>query len=245
MGNNATVGGSRFREVLAGWVMAEAAEKGVLATVDAIGGDNDQVEDAFNELWRLIEVESVDRVDIIQAVLDLYTPDSTWLIKKSLIVFMMTLVSLQGAAHPGYSVPEFFWIVLGSNVLFEVTDISDIATISELLQMTGGTEILRGYLVATLLSGDIAKRPNAVRAFYPVGHTISTLKVTHRVLANDLDVSLLSLLYQHALFLVPQDGLLPFSNPEKSYLYDFFTRGLSIPDPRIIEACREALKRLI
>jgi len=166
VGNNATVGGSRFREVLARWVMAESAEKGVLATVDATGGDNDQVEDAFNELWRLIEVESVDRVDIIQAVLDLYTPDSTWLIKKSLIVFMMTLVSLQGAAHPGYSVPEFFWIVLGSNVLFEVTDVSDIATISELLQMTGGTEILRGYLVATLLSGDSAKRPNAVKAFY-------------------------------------------------------------------------------
>lgn len=58
----------------------------------------------------------------------------------------------------GRHYPEFFWILIDSEVLYKVEDISDIKIVSGLLKRTGGVTMARSYLATTLLQGDVRKR---------------------------------------------------------------------------------------
>jgi hypothetical protein len=196
-----------------------------------------EIDDAYEEqqyavrkeVWRLVESGLVSRIEIIQAIQDLFSCESTWPVRCNLIQFMDMLEASIG------HYPEFFFIVMGAEVLFQVDDVSDVATISRLLAYSGGPDVLRAYLVTVLLSGDLKKRPSA----------IETLKVAESSLQDDSDPMLLTILYLHAQLLPgPKGQPASLGEADRSYLREFFRRGLSTDDPKIVALCNDALDRL-
>lgn len=208
-------------------------------------GDFDSSDDIEQRLWALISSGQVALADVIQAIARLLASAVCgYRCKRYLLYFIEQLIDREQLKDPDDQYLGLFWVVHNSNLVFELDDISDVATISRILRDTGGAELLRSFLVVTLLSGDDTKRANAVKAFYPVGHTISTLKVVDRVLKNTQDFGLLNIFFHDASRLIPRDGLLPFSEDDRNYLRDLFSRGLSSAHPQIVETSQQALRHL-
>lgn len=244
MTDDVTHPGHQLRLALARWASAEAGEQQLAHTDHRDAEHINTTTSLYDKVWELVDSSAVTRFDVVQAIASLFTSGSPWPYKKALLVFMETLLSLKEPGHVEQRYPEFFWIVLNTNILFEVDDVSDIAKISGLLRSTGGAEVLRAYLLVTLLTGDTTRLANAIKAFYPVGHTIHTLTAVDGIVEDARDANLRHTLYQHALLLIGRDKPLPFSIEDINYLRAFFTRGLAEADLTVRDICQEALKRL-
>jgi len=174
--------------------------------------------------------------DLISLFVEAFQTYKTWS-QRGVLLGLIDQLEMNG-----HHCPEFFWILISSEVLYEVENISDIKIVSGLLKRTGGVNMARSYLATILLQGDVRKRRNAIKAFYPIGHTALTLKIVERIANQEQDHELLNIIYQDALWsLGPPDNPASLKKDDFAYLHQFFQRGYLSSDPRVATASHQAL----
>jgi hypothetical protein len=204
--------------------------------------DKEKAYKAEETAYELVLTEQLNHVQVVQALSELMRTakilkDKIWL------VFFMARINRESSN----SYQEFFWIIIESDVLFEATDISRIGRmIAGKLVEIGGAEIFRSYLVYVILTQEKDKLKNAVMAFLSVGHTMTSLRIVAQVVSQveGFTSDLWLFVYFDAGRLVFREDTPVFSEEDKNYLKQFFTRGLTLPNKFIIEECQRSLERL-
>jgi hypothetical protein len=148
------------------------------------------------QLQSLVTSGSVNRIEVIQIISNFLEKNPEYAIKCRLINFMLWMSKL------GFGFPEFFWLAIKSNIVLELTNVSDAANVSNLLVYTGGAKATRSYLTYTLLTQDQTKWEGILMTFYPVGYMVESLKIVEQTLSS-LDkhkINLDKLVYQNVLW---------------------------------------------
>jgi hypothetical protein len=216
--------------------------------------------DLFSRYWELLAKRDTKREDeidlwnswvdfiyhdqvtprvVVQAFSDMLAkyPDFKW----SIALAMWDMATLK-QMHGKYPYPEFFWLILQSDLLSNDQDFADLI---KYLSDIGGPEIMRAYLTLTLLTtDDLEKRRKVIFSFYYTGVRVDTLRIIRQVIPLDeRNLDLYVMVFGNALgsLFNPKVAML---SDDKLYLRDFFTMGLTLLDSQIVEYSQRALARL-
>jgi len=202
---------------------------------------------SFSQARALVDDREVSRSQVVQVISELMKIASSPMIKLSLVHFIHEITTRDEQEYP-----ELFWVILDSQILFEAEN--DISVVGRLIAGTlidiGGREAMRAYLTYILLTQqDENKIRKAAMAFYPTGHTVSSLQILDQVISAspslNLDINYVWLsAYLDAEGSIFKEGTAKLSAGEKEYLKGFFTRGLSLPNEFIHQSSQKALALL-
>jgi hypothetical protein len=197
----------------------------------------DQGDELYASLIKLIERQEISPSDVVQALSDVFYnyPE-----EKLFLLQIMRAIVFTSKLFNGYAYPEFFWIVVHSNILFEISNINDIMT---MLKDISNNETLRSLLTYMVITGNEASRRNAARAFYYVGFTRETLRLVTE-LSSVKDVDQYRYICAVAMGTLFGERAKTFSKDERDYFRSFFERGLESPDDHIVADSRRALEQL-
>ncbi len=131
-----------------------------------------------SELWEMFENEKVTTLDVTRVIARLTATNLADTDKLQLVIFLRGLIG----SKSGFL--ELFGVLIKANLLFVSLDISRIGTLSGLLANCSSSKMVRAYLISVLLTEGIDKWEYAIKAFYPVGYTITTLKTVRQIIGE-------------------------------------------------------------
>jgi hypothetical protein len=199
----------------------------------------EEADDLYHQLLEMIEQDQVSTIGVIQTFSMMLSKHISR--RLTLLQFMCAIVEIQRLKNR-YSYPEFFWLILKSNILSESENFEIIVP-----RMTDivGVDIMRAYLTFALVTEDESKQRAIIKAFYYTGLTVDTLKViTQHVPPEEDSLDLYVFICSDAMQFLYSERAATLSNGEKIYLRNFFEQGTRLAHPHIIDSCRKALAQL-
>jgi hypothetical protein len=191
------------------------------------------------QLLNMIEQEEVTPAIVVQSLSDIYSKN---LSRYLFIIQIMRTIVYTTKMKGGYLYPEFFWIIVKNNTFFETDNMHDLIDyIAEFCDRN----ILRAYLTYLLMTSEEYKQMHILKAFYYIGYSVQTLKVVIQTLPiNENNAKLYNIIYSDVMSFTFSEHAKLLSIQEKSWLQDFFTKGLTLGDNDVIKSCQKALGKL-
>ena len=198
----------------------------------------------------LLESGTITRVEVIQGFARLLEETDNLNDKYSLmylITWIHDCYGKYGKEIVSFELPEAFWLILKSNILFELKPNVSLGreVTSQLTTLTGSSGIVRSYFIQVLLTEDKAKWKNILSAFYPIHHTLESLKAISHIMPEFGDDSeLYFYTYYFADSVAQPDYITKLSEEDRGWLKTFFETGLTVPNAEARKFAASGLQKL-
>jgi hypothetical protein len=222
---------SQFHQLLSEYMELVATSSG--------SASHDETDKIYSDLLTMIEQDIVPPNIVVDSMSHIFFQYSS--LRPFLLHFMRS-ISFTSARKGAYSYPEFFWIIVKSNILFDNYNISDLMSV---IVDFCNPQVLRAYLTYLLITSDKDKQDAIVRAFYYVGYTAESLRIVNQIVPMDENhLDLYNYIYLDVLSLIFSERAISLSLDERGWLRSFFTKGLNSRHSGIVETCKKALAQI-
>lgn len=201
---------------------------------------SDKYSEIYNELVDLVRHKEVSPTIVVQSVASVFAQASADYYLT--IIHHMNTIYFLSRNNGDYLYPEFFWIITQNNAFSKTNNLADIM---HLMSNFCDDQVLRAYLSFLLMARESRRYKDIIFSFISVGHTLTTLRLVLDVVPiNEENLDLYDYTYTDAMEFLYSPRAATLTADDKTWLQEFFTRGLLLEYKRIPESCQKALKKL-